>query len=186
MTSSDRKLRTEKPVTPFVLPLGPGTSSTLAGPFGPPRKGKRRRKNKHVVKNSRLWSTINTKDKGCGDLQDQKWMNMGTEEGQGEEHPCQCPMLPGGMWGAGGGCLRVLCPQSWRSGERGQDHWQWGSPYPVLLLLLPGDAHTVSSAGARRKLMQRLGWLVGLCSERLATSTFLWLSKVVPRPGLGG
>lgn len=140
MTSSDRKLRTEKPVTPFVLPLGPGTSSTLAGPFGPPRKGKRRRKNKHVVKNSRLWSTINTKDKGCGDLQDQKWMNMGTEEGQGEEHPCQCPMLPGGMWGAGGGCLRVLCPQSWRSGDRDRTTGNGAPPTPFccfFFLVMP-------------------------------------------------
>lgn len=36
----------KKSVIPFVILLGPGTSSTLARPFGLSRKGKRQRKNK--------------------------------------------------------------------------------------------------------------------------------------------
>jgi len=70
-----------------------------------PRRERDRRKT-NVVKSSRLWSTVNAKDEGCGELQDQKWMNQEAEEGHGEEHPCQCPVLPRGMQGAGGGCLR--------------------------------------------------------------------------------
>lgn len=72
-----------------------------------------------------------------GELQVQKWMNVKAEEGHREGHPCQCPMLPGGVLGGDGGCPGALCHEARAAGQWGQDHWQWDSPYLILLLLLP-------------------------------------------------
>lgn len=88
-----------------------------------------------MEKNSRLWSTINIKDKGCGESQDQEGMNMEAEEGHGEKRPCQCPVPPGGMQGAGGGRPGGLCP-----GGVGTGPPATGLPH-FRLLLPPGDVN---------------------------------------------
>lgn len=79
------------------------------------------------------------KRQGLGDLQDQKWMNMGAEEGHGEEHLFQYPGLPGGMQGAGGGCGGYCALGAGAQGSRDRTT---GSPHPLLLLLLaPGNVN---------------------------------------------
>lgn len=153
------KAETEKSVIPFVIHLGAGTSSTLARPFCPPRKRRRQRKNKHLEINSRLWST--TKDKGCGELQDQKWKNM--EKSSSVKVPCsqeefkELVAAAQGCYGLGTGTAR-----HW-----GQSYFQQGSPILFWFCFFLPVMWATSSAGARRKLMERLWRFAGLYSERL-------------------
>lgn len=158
----------EKSVIPFVIHLGAGTSSTLARPFGPPRKRRRQRKNKHVEINSRLWST--TKDKGCGELQDQKWRNM--EKNTRVRAPCSQEGFKE-LVAAAQGCHALGTAAA---KDRGQ-----GSLIPFWFCFFLPVMWTTSSAGARRKLMERLWWFAGLYSERLDMTT----SKVLLQAGLG-
>lgn len=73
---------------------------------------------------------MNTKVKGCGELQDQKWVNMEAEERHGEQHPRQFPMLPGRVQGAGGGCPGVLCLGGWDGRGVGTGPLATGFPPP--------------------------------------------------------
>lgn len=85
--------------------------------------------------NSRLWST--TKGKGCGELQDGKWRDMG--KNSSVRVPCSQEGFKELVAAAQGSCaLGTGAARDW-----GQGCYQQGSPHRILILLLPpSDVNT--------------------------------------------
>lgn len=172
-TSSDRKVRNRKISYSFCNSFRSRHQFNPSKTFWPSQEEKETEEKQTC--GDKQQSVEHNKTKGCGKLQDQKWRNV--EKSTHVRVPCSQEGFKE-LVAAAQGCCAL---GTGAAGDWGQGSWQQGSPIPFWFCFFLPVMWTTSSAGGRRKLMERLWWFAGLYSERSDMPT----SKVFLQAGLG-